>query len=236
MSVIEHLEELRFRIIASMAAVVLGAIIAYVLYEPILDFLLGPIDSAGRIGEVKVENVYVSGIATGFLLRIKVSAFAGLIFGLPVVLFQLWRFITPGLESREKRYAIPFVASALALFALGAFIAFRILPVGIQFLLSFTEPAEPLIQLPEYLNFVILMVLAFGISFEFPLVLVFLALAGLLSSRTLAGRRRIAVLMAFVVAAVATPGGDPLSQTAMAVPLYILYEASILVIRFVLKR
>jgi len=236
MSVIEHLDELRFRLIVSIAAVVGGSIVAYILYPSILGILRAPLDEAGRIGDVTVTDLYLPGITTGFVLRIKVSAFAGIVFGLPVVLFQLWRFVTPGLEPQEKRYAIPFVASAVGLFALGAFVAFQIMPVGIEFLLGFVEPAKPLIQLPEYLNFVILMILAFGISFEFPLLLVFLALAGVITSRTLATRRRLAVLMAFIVAAVATPSGDPLSQTVMALPLYILYEASILVIRFVLKR
>lgn len=236
MTVIEHLEELRYRLIVSIAAVVVGSVVAYVSYRPLLDLLLAPLDAAGRIGGVQVENVYVGGIATGFTLRLKISAFAGLVFALPVVLFQVWRFITPGLEPRERKYSIPFVLSALALFGLGAWFAFMLMPVGIKFLLGFVEPAQPLIQLSEYLNFVILMVLSFGISFEFPLVLVFLGAAGIVSSRALASKRRIAVFVAFLVAAIATPSADPLSQTMLAVPLYILYELSILVVRFVLKR
>jgi sec-independent protein translocase protein TatC len=241
MSVVEHLEELRFRLIVSIVAVVAGAIVAYTFYEPLLDFLLHPLDSAGRVGEVQVVDeegldVFVGGIATAFVLRLKVSAFAGLIFALPVVLFQLWRFITPGLQPREKRYSIPFVLSGLGLFALGGYVAFSILPVGIQFLLSFVPPAEPLIQLPEYLSFVMFTVLGFGLTFQFPLVLVFLGGAGIVSSAALRKRRRMAILLAFIASAIATPSGDPLSQTAMAVPLYILYEASIAIIRFVMKR
>ncbi|HEX9774786.1 MAG TPA: twin-arginine translocase subunit TatC [Actinomycetota bacterium] len=235
MTVLEHLEEFRRRLIISLAAVLAGGIIAYVLYVPILDFLRSPLDEAGEIGGVSV-NLYLSGVTTGFVLRLKVSAFAGVILALPVVMFQLWRFITPGLDRRERRYAIPFVVSAVVLFALGTYMAFLVMPVGIKFLLGFVEPAEPLLQLPEYLSFVMVMVIGFGAAFEFPLVLVFLGLVGVVSSRALGKRRRLALLLAFVVAAFATPSGDPLTQTMMAVPLYILYELSIVVIRFVLKR
>jgi len=236
MSVIDHLTELRYRLVICIASVVVGALVAYVFYEPLLAFIKHPIDTAGSVGEVKVTDLFVQGVATAFIFRLKVSAFAGFAFALPVVMFQLWRFVTPALDPREKRYAIPFVLSSLGLFAFGGFLAFKILPVAIEFLLGFVPPAQPLILLTEYLNFVIYMVLGFGLSFQFPLVLVSLAAVGLLDSRTLRKRRRMAILMAFILAALATPGGDPLSQTTMAVPLYILYELSILVIRYGLKR
>ena len=166
----------------------------------------------------------------------KTSAFAGLVFALPVILFQLFRFVTPGLEPRERKFAIPFVVSAVLLFVLGGYIAFLILPLGIHWLLGFVAPAQPLIQLPEYMNFVFLLILAFGISFEFPLLLISLAGLGILSSGQLSKARRAAILSAFVIAAVATPSQDPISQIVMAVPLYILYELSILVIKYGLKR
>lgn len=241
MTVIEHLEEFRHRLIVSLIAFVVGSIVAYILYRPILSFLKEPLDAAVRAGAIgggahKELDLYVTGVATGFILRIKASAFAGVLLALPVILFQVWRFITPGLEPGERRWAIPFVVSSLALFSLGAWIAFLILPVGIRFLLGFVAPAQPLIHLTEYLSFVFLMVLAFGLTFEFPLVLIFLAAVGALSSATLRKGRRAAILITFIVAAVATPSGDPLSQTAMAVPLYLLYEVSILVIRFGLKK
>ncbi len=150
---------------------------------------------------------------------------------------KLWRFITPGLAPREKRYAVPFVGSSLVLFALGTYFAFLILPTGIKFLLSFASgPLKPLIFVDQYLSFLMFMILAFGISFEFPLVLVFLAGVGIISSRQLREKRRHAIFLAFVVGAVATPSQDPYSMTAMAVPLYILYEISILVVRFALKK
>ena len=242
MSVVEHLEELRYRIFVCLGAFVILAIVAYFIYRPILNFMLHPLHHAGTIGTGQAQikgsdiRVYLGGIATGFVLRMKTSAFAGLVFALPVILFQLFRFVTPGLEPRERKFAIPFVVSAVLLFVLGAYIAFLILPLGIHWLLGFVAPAQPLIQLPEYMNFVFLLILAFGISFEFPLLLISLAAVGILSSRQLSKARRGAILGAFIIAAVATPSQDPISQIVMAVPLYILYELSILVIKYGLKR
>ena len=238
MSVIEHLEELRYRIFVCLGAYVVLALVAYFLYKPILNFMLHPLHHSGTIGTINGSKiqVYVGGIATGFILRMKTSAFAGLIFALPIILYQLWRFVTPGLEPRERKFAIPFVVSAVGLFVLGGYIAFLILPLGIHWLLGFVAPAQPLIQLTEYMSFVFLLILAFGISFEFPLLLVSLAGVGILSSRQLSKARRAAILIAFIIAAVATPSQDPISQIVMAVPLYILYELSIVVIRYGLKR
>lgn len=231
MSVVEHLEELRRRLIICLIAVTLTTIVAYVFYEPILDLLLQPVISK------RVPNVFVSGITTAFVVRLKISIFVGMVFALPVILFQMWRFITPGLESKEKRFAIPFVLGSLGLFGLGTFFAFLILPTGIKFLLSFASgDLKPLIQIDQYLSFLMFMILAFGISFEFPLVLVFLAGAGLLTSAQLKSKRRHAIFGAAVVGAVATPSQDPYSMVMMALPLYILYEASILVIRYVMKK
>lgn len=231
MSVIDHLEELRRRLVICIVAFVVTTAVAYAFYQPILDFLLEPVISK------RVPAVYASGITTAFVVRLKVSIFAGFILALPVTLYQLWRFITPGLESHEKRYAIPFVASSLGLFALGTWFAFLVLPTGIRFLLAFASgPLQPLIFIDQYLSFLMFMIIAFGVSFEFPLVLVFLAGVGILSSGALRKKRRMALFAAFVVAAVATPSGDPYSMTAMAVPLYILYEVSILVVRFGLKK
>lgn len=242
MSVVEHLEELRYRIFICLGVYVVLVIVAYFIYRPILNLILHPLHHSGTIGSGQAAikgseiKVYLGGIATGFVLRMKTSAFAGLVFALPVILFQLFRFVTPGLEPRERKYAIPFVISAVLLFVLGGYIAFLILPLGIHWLLGFVAPAAPLIQLNEYMNFVFLLILAFGISFEFPLVLISLAGLGILSSRQLSKARRAAILSAFVIAAVATPSQDPISQIVMAVPLYILYELSILVIKYGLKR
>jgi sec-independent protein translocase protein TatC len=237
MSVVDHLVELRFRLVICVVAVVAGSIVAYIFYTPILNILKTPFDKGGYVGDVKVDQLYVTGLATAFILRMKVAAFAGILFALPVLLYQVWRFITPGLQRNEKRYAIPFVLSSLALFAAGAWLAFWVAPYGIKFLLGFAgPPLQPLIHFTEYVNFMTLMILAFGLTFEYPLVLVFLAGVGVVTSRKLRSWRRYAVLGAVVAAAVATPQQDPLSNIALALPLYVLYEISILVIRFGLKR
>lgn len=239
MTLIEHLEELRRRIVISAIAYILASIVAFIFYEPILALLKSPLDSGGRIGDFVVSDLFVSGIATAFTLRMKVSLFAGVVLALPILLFQVWRFVTPGLEPTEKRYALPFVASSVVLFAIGTWVAFLVLPTGIRFLLGFTDPAggvKPLIFLAEYLSFVMKTILAFGLSFEFPLLLVFLALAGVITSRRLRTMRRGAIVVIAILGAVATPSQDPLSMIILAAPLYVLYEASILVIRFGLKR
>lgn len=239
MSILDHLEELRFRIFMMVGAYIVGTAIAWAFYEPILELLKAPLDSGGKIGEFQVEDLFVTGITTAFVLRFKVALFGGLVIALPVLLFQLWRFVTPGLERRERRFALPFVVTSVSLFALGSWFAFLVLPTGIRFLLGFTAPEQgvkPLILLSEYLSFVTFTILAFGVTFEFPLLLIFLAMAGVLTSRQLSKARRAAVVGIFVVAAVATPSQDPVSQLILALPLYLLYEASILVIRFGLKR
>lgn len=237
MTVIEHLEEFRNRIVKAFLAFFLGSVLAWFFYDPLLDVLTAPLDQGGRIGGVTVEGLNVGGIVTGFLVRLKVSIFFGLVLALPVILWQLWRFIVPGLHPKEKRYGVYFVAGSLGLFALGSFVAFLILPQAIGFLLSFARaPLKPLIFVDQYLSFVSFMVLAFGLSFEFPLLLVFLAGIGMVSSRRLGGWRRHAAVGAALIAAVATPSQDPYSMILMMIPLYILYEVSILVIRFGMRK
>jgi sec-independent protein translocase protein TatC len=238
MTIVEHLEELRHRILLSFLAFVVGSIVAYVLYGRLFDLLVSPLDKGGRIGGVAVRDLNVPGITTAFVLKLKVSVFFGLVFALPVVLWQLWRFIVPGLQPRERRFGVWFVLSSLGLFALGAFFAFLVLPQAIGFLLSFANipHLRPLILVNEYISFVSFMVLAFGISFEFPLLLLFLAGIGVIDSRRLSSWRRQAIFAAFVIGAVATPSQDPYSMTLLAAPLYILYEVSVLVIRYVMRK
>jgi len=237
MTVIEHLEEFRSRIIKAAVAFVIGSAIAWAFYTSLLELLMAPLDEGGRIGGVTVEGLNVGGIVTGFLVRLKVSIFFGLVFALPVILWQLWRFIVPGLHVKERKYGVFFVAGSLGLFALGSFVAFLVLPQAIGFLLSFAKaPLKPLIFVDQYLSFVSFMVLAFGLSFEFPLLLMFLAGLGMVTSKKLGKWRRQAAFTAAVVAAVATPSQDPYSMLLMAIPLYILYEVSVLVIRFVMRK
>lgn len=236
MTVVEHLEELRYRMVVSALTFFVASIIAFLLFDQILDVLTLPLDEGGKIADIQVEGLSVQGITSGFLVHIKVAVFGGLVFALPVILYQVWRFITPGLEAKEKRYAIPFVLSSLFLFFVGAFVAYLVLPQALGFLLGFTKGFQPIIFVDQYVGFVTFMVIAFAITFELPMLLVFLAMVGVVSSAWLRGHRRHAAVLTFVIAAVATPSQDPYTLTMMAVPLYLLYEVALLVIRYGMKK
>jgi sec-independent protein translocase protein TatC len=173
-----------------------------------------------------------TGVVEPFLIRFKVAVAAGLAIALPVLLYQLWRFVTPGLTKQERRLAFPFVGSSLVLFALGGWFADLTLSKGLRFLLGFAgNSIVPLLTVDRYVNFVIFMVLAFGLSFEFPLVLIMLCWVRVLSSQRLRSWRRWAILGITIYAAVITPSQDPYTQLAMMVPMYLFYELSILVAR-----
>jgi sec-independent protein translocase protein TatC len=243
MTVMGHLEELRRRLIISVVAVGLGAIGAWFLYGRVFSLLSNPYcrfmvrhpDLALR-HDRPCELAFTSPVEP-FLIKIKVVAFLGLALALPVVLYQVWRFVTPGLTSRERRYAVPFVLSSLALFALGGWFALLTLPKGLDFLLGFagTVRVVSVLSIGKYLAFVMLLIVAFGLSFEFPLILIFLTLVGVLSSRKLRQGRRYAVLAIAVAAAVITPSQDWFTMTALMVPLLIFYELSILISRLLKK-
>ena len=236
MTVVEHLTELRHRLVVSVLAFFVASIVSYIFYSRILRLLTLPLDEGGNISGVHIDGLSVSGVTTAFLVRIKVSIFAGIMLALPVILYQVWRFITPGLEKKEKRYAIPFVLGSLFLFAAGAVVAYLTLPSALGFLLGFTTGLKPIIFINEYVSFVTFMVLAFGITFELPMLLIALAAAGIVSSAWMKKYRRHAVVVCFVIGAVATPSQDPYTNTLMAVPLYLLYEASYLVVRFLMRK
>jgi sec-independent protein translocase protein TatC len=228
MTVVEHLTELRYRLVVSLSAVAIGAVVAFALYTRILDVLLDPyceILPPGRPCTLVIRDPL-----EGFATRLRVAGWSGLFLASPVVLWQLWRFVTPGLEPREKRYAVPFVLSSIVLFALGGLLAMATFPRALDFLVSVGGPdIDTLFSPAPYLRLVILMIVAFGVAFEFPVVLVFLQLAGVVGSRRLASWRRSAVVVVFVVAAVVTPSQDPWSLLAMALPMVLFYEAAILV-------
>jgi sec-independent protein translocase protein TatC len=239
MTVMEHLEELRKRLIISVIAVGAGSIVGFVFYDPIFRLLLRPYRSA--VANLPPEiippgNLAGNPIATTpaepFLTYVKIGLFTGFLLALPVLLYQLWRFITPGLTSRERRLAIPFVVASVVLFAAGTAFAFLMAPRGLQFLLSFGgQNLVPLLTIDRYLGFLIFLVMAFGLGFELPLVLVFLAAAGVVDSSQMRRWRRWAFLGTAIFAAVATPTQDPYTMLLMWIPLYLLYEAAILVSR-----
>jgi sec-independent protein translocase protein TatC len=238
MTVIEHLEELRKRIVICLIAVAVGAIAGWALYPFVFKLLIHSYEQACHAlpahnkPPIPCDTLVAQSVLEPFLVRFKVSVFTGLVIALPVVLYQLWRFVTPGLTRTERRMAIPFVASSLVLFSLGALFAYLTLPKGLHFLLGFA--GQSLVVLPSasrYFSFVMLLVLAFGISFEFPLLLIFLAWVRVVPSTRLRQWRRYAILIITVFAAVITPSQDPYTQLAMMVPMIIFYEVAIIVAR-----
>jgi sec-independent protein translocase protein TatC len=241
MTVIEHLEELRTRLTLSVAAVALGTLIGWVFYSWIFHVVTHPYTQVCQSLPKSIQppthcKLVFSGVVEPFLIRFKLAIATGLAIALPVLLYQLWRFITPGLTQKERRLALPFVASSLLLFALGGWFSYLTLTKGLHFLLGFAgNTIVPFLTVDRYVNFIIFMVLAFGLSFEFPLVLIMLCWVGVLSSRRLRGWRRQAILFITIYAAVITPSQDPFTQVAMIVPMYTFYEVSILVAR-ALKR
>ncbi|MGI8984628.1 MAG: twin-arginine translocase subunit TatC [Acidimicrobiales bacterium] len=231
MPLVDHLAELRRRLIISIVALVAGAIVGFIFYNPILSVLLRPYTEVTG----KTEFVFFDPLEA-FATRLKVAAWSGAFLASPVVLWQLWRFITPGLHKNEKRYAIPFIVSSILLFALGAFVALYTFEAALRFLVGMGgDNLTPLFSASKFLSLVILMVLAFGIAFEFPVLLVCLELAGVITSATLRRWRRPALVVIVAVAAVITPSQDPYSLFAMVVPMYLFYEASILIGRLLKK-
>ncbi len=233
MPMLEHLGELRNRIMISIVAVGIGAVIAFVFSNDIIEFLISFYRSALHNDKAKLVNLSP---VDGFVIRLKVATYGGIVLALPIWLYELWRFITPALDPREKRYAIPFVASAIVLFALGAVVAFVTLEPALKFLIEVGGPAQQAAYTSEkYLSLISLMIVAFGLSFEFPIVLVFLLIAHIITTAQLRHARRWAAVGIVTFAAVITPSQDPYSLFFMAVPMYLFYEASIIIGR-ILKR
>ncbi len=231
MSLVEHLAELRRRLIISAVALVAGGIVAFLLYNRILDFLLGPYQSVtGK------DTLVITDPLEGFATRLKIAAWGGLLLASPVVLWQLWRFITPGLHKREKRFAIPFIVASILLFLCGAAVALITFEPALRFLVGVGgSNLETFFTPTKYLGLITLMILAFGLAFEFPILLVFLQLAGVVPSSRLRKWRRPAIVVVVTVAAVITPSQDPYSLFAMAAPMYLFYEGAIMVGRLLKK-
>lgn len=231
MSLVEHLGELRHRLIISAIALVAGGVVAFLLYSRILDFLIGPYQEiTGK------RTLFITDPLEGFATRLKIAAWCGAFLASPVVLWQLWRFITPGLHPKEKKFAIPFIVSSIVLFMLGAVVALATFEQALRFLIGVGgSNLETIFTPSKYLGLITLMIIAFGIAFEFPILLVFLELAGVVPSRKLRQWRRPAAVVIVALAAVITPSQDPYSLFAMAAPMYLFYEAAILIGRILKK-
>ncbi len=250
MTLFEHLAELRTRLIRSILAVMAGTVVMWSLYPAVFGVLIQPyctaIEQSGNtfVTTRALEDdedcgapLIVTDPLEGFTIRLKVSGYGGIALAMPVLLWQLWRFVAPGLYSHERRYAIPFVFSALVLFAMGAGLAFWTLPKALSFLIAIGGPDLLTAYSPnKYLALVTYMMLAFGVGFQFPIVLVFLQLAGILSNATLRKFRRYAIVIIFVAVAVITPSGDPISMLALALPMSLFYELAIVIGRLLERR
>jgi sec-independent protein translocase protein TatC len=231
---ISHLVELRDRLLRALLAIAL-VFIALFLYPgsgPIYDFLAAPLMQALPEG----TKMIATGVITPFLVPVKITAFAALFIALPVVLYQAWAFVAPGLYAHEKRLVLPLVIASTVLFLLGvAFCYYFVFGKVFTFINSFApQSITPAPDIEAYFSFVLTMFLAFGVTFEIPVVVVVLARAGIVSLEQLKQARPYVIVGAFVVAAVVTPP-DVLSQILLAVPMWLLYELGIFVARFVVK-
>lgn len=245
MTLWEHLEELRSRIVRMAIAFIVGAVVCWIYREQLLVLLTEPYcvawKNAGLPGECSLN---FGAPAALFISYVRLCALAGLVVALPIILYQLWAFIGPGLYSREKKFAIPFVVSSCGLFALGGWFGWKFaFPAAFTFLLDFSTKApdkagdvahklsggaavQPMVMIGDYIEFVTRMFIAFGATAELPILAVFLTVAGLITHRHLIKFFRYFIVVAFVIAAVLTPP-DPMSQVMMAVPLIGLYGVSI---------
>jgi sec-independent protein translocase protein TatC len=219
----EHLDELRQRLIVALSAFFLAAVVPFIYSDRLLDTLIGPLLA-------DVPHAYFFSPADAFVVKIKVSLLAAAVLSAPVMLGQLWLFISPALYGNEKKAVVPLIAITTGLFSLGcAFAFFQVVPVTLHFLLGMqTEALRPMVSISEYLSFLTSMVVAFGIAFNLPVFVLALVGSGLVSARQLNDFQRYAVLLIFIAAAVLTPGPDVASQLLLAVPMLVLFELSVL--------
>jgi sec-independent protein translocase protein TatC len=230
MTLVEHLTELRRRVLVCAVAFVVTATFAFIVYRPILSFLQHPYCQANP----RNCGFYITAPLDGLALRVKIAAYGGAFLASPILLWELWRFITPGLKPKEKRYAVPFVVGSLSLFALGCLVAYVTFPNALNFLIHIGGPSlHEILDPNKYLSLILLMMVIFGLTFEFPVLLVSLEVAGVLTPKQLSSWRRWAIIGIVVVAGVITPSSDPFSMMALAVPLYIFYEVSIVIGRII---
>lgn len=239
MTLFEHLAELRQRLLIVFLGIAAGTIVAWFFYDDAIRFMLHPYHdflAHHRAKDISNGKLITTGPLEGFTTRLKVSAYGGFALASPIVFWQVWRFVTPGLYKNEKRYIVPFVASAVLLFAGGVTTAILVFPKALTWLIDVSGTGiVPLFSPTRYFTLYVTMALVFGGVFMYPLLVVFLQLVGVVPSATWRRWRRPAIVVICLVAAVVTPSSDPFSFLAMAVPMLLFYEAAILVGR-VLKK
>jgi len=229
MPLMEHLRELRNRLFFATIAIVAGMVVGYLVFDPVWAFIKAPFCETPQAQQLRDGTCTLTygGIFQSLFLTIKVSAIVGLIVSAPVWLYQIWAFVTPALYRNEKRYSITFMLLAIPLFLLGAGLAYLIMDTSLAIMLGFApSDAVATIQIDEYVDYVLIMLVIFGISFELPLLLIFLNIIGVLPRATVTKHRRTIVFVMFVFGAVITPGGDPFAMIALALPMIVLYFAA----------
>ncbi|HUP83857.1 MAG TPA: twin-arginine translocase subunit TatC [Candidatus Limnocylindria bacterium] len=219
MTVVEHLSELRRRIFIGIVAVVIGSIVGFYFAPDAIRFLKTPIS----------QPLYFTAPSSAFFLQLKLALMMGVALASPVLLYQVWAFISPGLTPRERRLALPWVPLGILFLVIGVAVAWFVLPFAVSFMLGFAIPGviDPLITADAYFGFVTNLFLAFGLVMEFPIVLALLSKVGIISAERLRRNRRYVFLGIFVFAVVVTPGGDPYSPAVMGAVMYLLYELTI---------
>ncbi len=229
--ILSHLNELRWRIVRASIAITVGALIALIFANDLRELLESPYVNACSTCELQVF-----GATEQFSVLMRIALFGGVVIASPVVLYQIWAFISPALSSKERKWVIPIISACAVLFVLGLFTGYWALPRGLGFLLNIFDDVRTDLRMVEYFSFAIRFMLAFGVSFLYPVFLFAAAAAGLVSSEQLARGRRWAVLAIVVVAAAITPTGDALTLAMLSVPLYLFYEITYWLVRGVLRK
>jgi len=229
-----HLEELRKRLIICIGAVIAGFLLSYAFSDQVFALLVRPLKA-----QLPHDSALIyTGLTEAFLVYLKLSFFAGIFLASPVILWEFWCFLAPGLYDHEKKYAFPFVISSTILFVAGIiFCYFIVFPTAFKFFMGYgSDSLKPLPSIKEYLSFSCKMLLGFGIIFELPIFAVFLSKIGIINEKMLRNQRKFAIVGIFIVAAILTPSPDAASQLLMALPLLVLYETSIIAVKLLGKK
>ena len=238
-SLTEHLAELRTRIIRAALAVLIGMVVIIAFYDQVLEFLKQPyvdLCESKAVGFCDPE-LFITSPTEGLSTRIRVGMYGGIIAALPVILWQIWRFVVPALHAKEKKYAVPFVLSSVVLFAAGGTLAYITVDRALDFLISWAgDDVNEIFTVNSYISLIGLMIFAFGVGFLLPVLFVFLQLVNVVTPRLLLKSWRYATIGVFVLAAVITPSGDPVTLMMLALPMLFLYFVAILIGWLVLRK
>jgi sec-independent protein translocase protein TatC len=224
MTLVDHLVELRRRLVRVILAVLAGGVVGFLISPQVISFVHDALPTD--------EPLIMLGVGDAFAIRLRIALVTGIVLAMPIILYQVWAFVAPGLTQAERRTVRPWVPLALAFFAVGCTIAYVVLPFATSFLLGFaTEDLRPQLTAAHYFDFVTTMFLAFGLLMEFPILLFGLSRVGIVTSARLASSRRYAILTIAIFAAAATPGGDIISPFVLGLTMYVLFEGTLIAIR-----